>query len=124
MDAYQVVSRIAQGQLLEKIEDSLARVSADVVATGESGVVTITLKVSHLPKAGPNAVAIDEQISTRPPRRKPLGSMFYAHAGALHKEDPQQPQLEPFRVVEQTDPRTGEIRQVASGDPTVREVAP
>ena len=100
MDPLAVLQRLGSGHLLDDLHEALTETAQDVVATGRPGRVTLTLTISTKRKDDP-LVTVDESISRASPRAKsdPLGAIFWALDGALHREDPRQLPLD-FRVVE------------------------
>jgi hypothetical protein len=106
MDALGTLQRLANGKLIEEVYDALARTAEEVVATGKSGTVTVTLKVSTKNQGDP-FVIVEEVIARSAPKKDPRGAYFFALDGELHKSDPRQTRLE-FRTV---DHETGEVRE-------------
>lgn len=99
MDGLNVLQRLGSGHLIDEIHAALLDVAEEVVATGKSGAVTVTLKVTHPKNTDPLLVVIEEDVKRTMPKTDPHGAMFFAHEAELHIEDPRQPQLPTFRVV-------------------------
>ena len=116
MDALAAMQRLANGRLLEELYDALVTTAKEVVETGKPGTVTLTLKVSTQSQGNP-MVIIGETIARKAPQKDPRGAYFFALDGALHSNDPRQPQLE-FRLV---DRETGEIRSLDEAPELLRE---
>ncbi len=118
MDALATLQRLANGRLIDELHTALVTTAEEVVATGKTGTVTVTFKVSNR-GAGDPLVIIEETIARSAPKKDPKGAFFFAIDGALHREDPRQTTLE-FRTV---DTETGEIREPGTFGPVVRETA-
>lgn len=88
-----MMQRISGGRLLENVARAVERVSAQVVATGEKGRVTITLVIAR-PSSDDAMVTIQERIGETLPSRKGEGAFFFSHEGALHTKDPRQTELD------------------------------
>lgn len=104
-----MVQRLGAGHFLDDLNDALAATADEVVATGKPGTVTIKLTVSTKSPGDP-MVMVDEAVSRASPKKDAKGALFFAVAGALHREDPRQVRME-FREVNVT---TGELRDVPS----------
>lgn len=116
MDAYQTISRLGQGRLIEMLADAVERTSEEVVASGTAGTVTLKLKITPFPGGGPVCIAIEEQISRQTPTKKPLSAVLFSVDGELHREDPREIKMQ-FETIDTT---TGEIRTVDEPTPEMR----
>lgn len=121
MDGLHVVERLGGGHLIDEIHAALLDVAEEVVATGKSGSVTVTIKVSHPKNADPLLVVMDEEVRRAMPKTDPKGAMFYAQDAELYERDPRQPDLPEFRVVADGDSR--ELRSPQDAEQQVREAA-
>ena len=99
MDALNVLQRLGRGHLIDELHAAILAVAEEVVATGQPGAVTVTLRISHDAKYDPALVIIAEEVKRTPPKGAAKGAMFYALEGLLHDRDPRQPGLPEFRVV-------------------------
>lgn len=106
MDALSTLQRLASGKLMDELYEALAKTADEVVVTGKTGTVTLTLKVSTKNQGDP-FVIVEETIARSAPKKDPRGAYFFALDGELHKSDPRQTRLE-FRTV---DHETGEVRE-------------
>ena len=117
MDALAVLQRLGGGRLIEEVAEHLKTTADEVVLTGKTGTVTITLKVSTKNQGDP-MVVVEETIARSAPKKDPKAAYFYSLGGDLHKNDPRQTSID-FRTV---DRETGEIRSTDDGH-DLREVS-
>lgn len=115
MDTLGILQRLGQGKFVDEVCDALATTSAEVVATRNSGTVSITLKIEPAP--GDEAmVIISEKIKRSSPSPKPAGAFMYAVDGELFREDPRQTKME-LRAVD----GSAELRVADDPGKTLRE---
>ena len=116
MDALKVLERLGGGHFMDDLHAAILDVADDVVATGNTGVVTVTLKIAQATKGEPT-ITVSEEITRKPPKDEAKGAFFFAVDGALHREDPRQAKFE-LHTVE----GASVMRTPASETPQVREV--
>lgn len=95
-----VLSRADQTQLLEDLNDDVAKLCARVRATKKKGKITLTIEVSKL-KTGENALEVKCDFATKLPTADRNPELYFVdEQGGLSRKDPRQPDL----------PGTGNIR--------------
>lgn len=117
MDVLHTLRPLAGGRLLERLAEALVEVSSDVARIGQPGSVTLKLTVKRVGDGTPE-VLIEEAITKTAPKRKARGAILWAVEGGLHQEDPRQPRMDGFEVV---DAGPGAVRDVDSQGPITRE---
>lgn len=118
MDALYTLRPLAGGRLLERLAEALIEISGDVARIGQPGAVTLKLSIRRIGDGTPEVI-IEEVITKTAPKRKPRGAIVWAVDGDLHQQDPRQPRMQGFEVVESI-PST--VRQIDDEPPAVRSV--
>lgn len=101
----------------QELHEAISLTADEVLRTGESGTVTVTIKVSKA-KNTDTVVIIEDAIKRTPPKEAGGGMMAFVNGGRFYRNDPRQEEL-PLRVIR--DETTGELREVPD-DASVRKV--
>src|SRR5688572_4406654 len=82
-----ILQKLGQGNLIDKLGDTIETVAKEVQETGTAGTVTLTIQIKPA-KGMSNGVVMDEKLKRTPPVHAPEGAFFYVGQGLLHLEDP------------------------------------
>jgi len=111
MDYAGILNRLGNGKFVQDLCEALATTGAEVVATRNSGTVTVTLTLSPAPGGVDEVmILVNDKIKRSAPSAKPGGAYFYALDGELHREDPRQTRMELRAVDGQSELRIPEDR--------------
>ncbi len=104
MNLVEVISTQRKGRCLVEAQTKLQELVKTCMATGKTGTLTIKLEIK--PTDDDGVVEIGDDCSAKPPKPSTPKSLFYADdQGALHREDPRQPE---FAEVTQLDKAQGQ----------------
>ncbi len=108
----ETIIQINNGATVAEMNDALQKVVAAVRATGKSGTVTLTVKVSPAAKNAVDVLMVEAQVKARLPEPERGMTIFYAtEENRLVRNDPKQPRLD-LRTVEIDTPRRGDLKEV------------
>ena len=116
-DALHTRRPLAGGRLLERLAEALIEVSTDVASIGQPGAVTLKLSIKRVGDGTPEVI-IEEAITKTAPKRKPRGAILFVVDGDLYQDDPRQPRMQGFEVVESG---AGAVRDIDSQPHITRE---
>ena len=84
MHRQEVVERLAGGHFIDLLVSNLERVTEEVLTTGNTGTVSVTLKVSTPDKQAVDPLAtVETSIKASPPKKDPVTTGFFYHDEAF-----------------------------------------
>lgn len=87
-----VIEAQRKGKCLIEAQACLQEMVKSVLDTGRKGSISIRLEIE--PGAEPGTVVLRDDVIPKVPKKSKTSSTFYADdSGALHREDPNQPEL-------------------------------
>ena len=99
MNIVEIIATQRKGRCLVEAQDKLQELVQECQRTGKKGKFTLTLEVSA---AEDSTVVLRDDITTKLPKPQTSSTVWYAdERGALHREDPRQPEFPELTRIEQ-----------------------
>lgn len=126
LDAINALSRLEQGELLQKLYDALTETADEVLRASSKnqekvtkGKVTLTLDIEHDRTWDDLQIVVLGQITKGLPKTQPQGATFWQFEGFFHRDNPRSDPLPGFHEV----PHASGSRDIDPPAATSREIA-
>lgn len=119
MDALHLLQILGNGHLIEDMYAAIRETAAEVTETGNSGSVSISIKLFRPKGADEHMVEMDTQVRRAPALKDPRATWVMSFDGDLFRQDPRQTQLD-FRSI---DGGTPEPRVIDQPPQETREIS-